>query len=143
MQLIRPPAPVRFFSKALRPKIEYRSLSICFRIHRAATGPGLQQVQPSDVTDFVKDRLATLRDLLDSDVTQARAELLRRVGEIRLKPSQTDTGGEYVAEGEWNLLRTYPEEDRARHLLGVRARLVARAGALRVEETRSHRIWER
>jgi hypothetical protein len=38
---------------------------------------------------------------------------------------QTETGGEYVAEGEWNLLGTYAEKDRARHLLGVRARLVA------------------
>ncbi len=36
-------------------------------------------------------------------------------------------GGEYVAEGDWNLLGTYPEKDRARHLLGVRARLVAGA----------------
>ena len=92
-----------------------------------AWGPGLLQVQPSDVTDFVKDRLETLCDLLNSDVTQARAELLRHVGEIRLKPSQTETGSEYVAEGEWNVLGTYPEKDRARHLLGVRARLVAGA----------------
>jgi hypothetical protein len=93
-----------------------------------AWGPGLAQVQPSDVTDFVKDRLAMLRDLLNSDVTQARAELLRHVGEIRLQPSQTETGSEYVAAGEWNLLGTYPEKDRARHLLGVRARLVAGVG---------------
>ena len=93
-----------------------------------AWGPGLPQVQPSAVTEFVKDRLATLCDLLNSDVTQARAELLRHVGEIRLKPSQTDTGSEYVAAGEWNLLGTYPEKDRARHLLGVRARLVAGVG---------------
>lgn len=93
-----------------------------------AWGLGLPQVQPSDVTDFVRDRLATLCDLLNSDVTQARAELLRHVGEIRLKPSQTVTGGEYVAEGDWNLLGTYPEADRARHLLGVRARLVAGVG---------------
>ncbi len=93
-----------------------------------AWGPGLQHVQPSDVTDFVKDRLATLCDLLNSDVTQARAELPRHVGEIRLKPRQTATSNEYVAEGEWNLLGTYPETDRARHLLGVRARLVAGVG---------------
>ena len=86
------------------------------------------QVQPSDVTDFVRDRLATLCDLLNSDVTQARAELLRHVSEIRLKPRQTVTGGEYVAKGEWNLLGNYPEADRARHLLGVRARLVAGVG---------------
>ncbi len=94
-----------------------------------AWGHGLPPVQPSDVTDFVKDRLAKLCGLLNSDVSQARAELLRHVGEIRLKPSQPETGGEYVAEGEWNLLGTYPEKDRARHLLGVRARLVAGPGA--------------
>ena len=93
-----------------------------------ACGPGLQQVQPADVTDFVKNRLAALCDLLNSDVTQARAELLRHVSEIRLVPRQTETGSDYVAEGEWNLLGTYPETDRARHLLGVRARLVAGVG---------------
>jgi site-specific DNA recombinase len=93
-----------------------------------AWGLGLAQVQPSDVTDFVRDRLATLCDLLNSDVTQARAELLRHVAEIRLRPSQTGNGAEYVAEGDWNLLGTYPEKDRARHLLGVRARLVAGVG---------------
>jgi hypothetical protein len=84
-------------------------------------------VEPSDVTHFVKHRLATLCDLLNSDVTQARAELLRHVSEIRLKPMQAETGSEYVAEGEWDLLGTYPETDRARHLLSVRARLVAGA----------------
>src|SRR5208282_6083043 len=68
-----------------------------------ACGPGLQQVQPADVTDFVKNRLAALCDLLNSDVTQARAELLRHVSEIRLVPRQTETGSDYVAEGEWNL----------------------------------------
>jgi hypothetical protein len=100
-----------------------------------AWGPGLPQVQPSDVTDFVKDRLTTLCDLLNSDVTQARTELLRHVSEIHLKPSQTETGSEYVAEGEWNLLGTYPEKDRARHLLGVRARLVAGACNVRIAPT--------
>jgi hypothetical protein len=92
-----------------------------------ACGIGRQPVQPEDVTDFVRNRLATLRDLLNSDVTQARAELLKHVSEIRLAPQQSETGSEYTAEGEWNLLGTYPEMDRARHLLGVRARLVAGA----------------
>jgi site-specific DNA recombinase len=93
-----------------------------------ACEPGLQQVEPADVADFVKNRLASLCDLLNSDVTQARAELLQHVSEIRLIPRQTETGSEYVAEGEWNLLGTYQEKDRARHLLGVRARLVAGVG---------------
>jgi len=34
-----------------------------------ACGPGLQQVQPSDVTDFVKNRLATVCALINTDVT--------------------------------------------------------------------------
>ena len=93
-----------------------------------ACGTGRHEVRPSDVTDFVKARLETLCDLLNSDVTQARAELLRHVSEIRLIPKQTEAGSEYVAEGEWNLMGTYPEKDRARHLLGVRARLVAGVG---------------
>jgi len=82
-------------------------------------------VQPADVADFVKNRLATLSELVNSDVTQARAELLRHDSEIRLVPQETGMGSDYVAEGEWDLLGTCPEIDRARHLLGVRARLVA------------------
>jgi hypothetical protein len=64
-----------------------------------ACGPRLQQVEPADVTGFVKSRLATLCDLLNSDVTQARAELLRHVSEIRLVPRQTDNGRDYIATG--------------------------------------------
>jgi hypothetical protein len=41
-----------------------------------ACGAGPQQVQPKDVTSFVIDRLAALSDLLNSDVTRTRAELL-------------------------------------------------------------------
>jgi hypothetical protein len=92
-----------------------------------ACGLGRQHLQPADVTDFVKNRLATLCELLNSDVTQARAEVLQYVSEIRLLPRQTENGGDYVATGEWNFLGNYPEKDQARHLLGVRARLVAGA----------------
>ncbi len=93
-----------------------------------ACSPETQQMQPADVTGFVKNRLAKLCDLLNSDVTQARAELLRHVSEIRLVPRQTQKGSDYVATGAWNLLGSYLETDRARHLLGVRARLVAGVG---------------
>ena len=93
-----------------------------------ACGPELQRMQPADVTEFVTNRLAKLCDLLNSDVTRARAELLRHVSEIRLVPRQTAKGSDYVATGEWNLLGDYPETDRARRLLGVRARLVAGVG---------------
>jgi hypothetical protein len=93
-----------------------------------ACGPEPQRMQPADVTEFVTNRLAKLCDLLNSDVTRARAELLRHVSEIRLVPRQTAKGSDYVATGEWNLLGEYPETDRARRLLGVRARLVAGVG---------------
>ncbi len=93
-----------------------------------AFSSGPQHVQPADITTFVVGRLAILRDLIESDVTQARAEILKHVSEIRLFPKQTDTGTEYVAVGEWDLLGNSPEMDRARNLLGVRARLVAGVG---------------
>lgn len=90
-----------------------------------AGGLGRHEVQPSDLTDFVKARLGTLCDVLNSDVTQVQAELLRHVSEIRLTPKQTETGREHAAEGEWNLLGTCAEKDRAHRLLGVCAGLVA------------------
>ena len=65
--------------------------------------------------------------MLNSDVPQARAELVRHVTEIRLIPQETNNGSDYVAVGNWNLLGNSLEMDRARHLLGVRARLVAGA----------------
>jgi site-specific DNA recombinase len=85
-------------------------------------------VEPDDVAGFVTRRLLDLPGLLNSDVTQARAELLRHVTEIRMIPHGTNKCGSYVAEGDWNLLGGYLETERARHLLGVRARLVAGVG---------------
>ena len=87
-----------------------------------------QSNQPADITAFVTGRLARLNALLNSDVTQARAELMKHVTEIRLLPQNTETESYYVAVGEWNLLGTGAETDRARHPLGVRARLVAGVG---------------
>jgi hypothetical protein len=75
-------------------------------------------MQPADLADFVKNRMASLCELLNSDVTQARAEVLRLVSEIRVVRRQTEIVTEYVAKGDWNLSGTYPEKDRARHLLG-------------------------
>ena len=65
---------------------------------------------------FVTDKLTALSSLLNSDVTQARAELLRHVTEIRLIPQETTNGGDYVAVGNWDLLGSCQEMDRARHL---------------------------
>ena len=88
----------------------------------------LPMVQPDEIVRFVTEKLCFLSTLLNSDVTQARAELLRHVTEIQMIPQQTSTGGDYVAVGNWNLLGNDLEMDRARHLLGVRARLVAGVG---------------
>ena len=96
--------------------------------HLSAAHKHQPPVGPSDVAGFVTRRLLDLPSLLNSDVTQARAELLRHVTEIRMVPHGTNKCGSYVAEGEWNLLGGYLETDRARHLLGVRARLVAGVG---------------
>ena len=89
---------------------------------------GIPQVPAEEITKFVVGRLSRLPRLLNTDVTQARAELLRHVAEIRLAPRQTAEGPDYVAEGEWDLLGNQAESDRARHLSGVRARLVAGVG---------------
>jgi hypothetical protein len=93
-----------------------------------AFNAGPQHVQPADITTFVVGRLAILRDLIESDVTQARAEILKHVSEIRLIPNHTNAGAEYVAVGEWDLLGNSPEMDRARNVRRVRARLVAGVG---------------
>ncbi len=84
-------------------------------------------VQPTEIVGFVTGKLSRLSSLLNSDVPQARAELLRHVTAIRLIPQETNNGSDYVAVGNWNLLGNSLEMDRARHLLGVRARLVAGA----------------
>jgi site-specific DNA recombinase len=87
----------------------------------------LPSVQPADIVSFVTGKLSRLSSLLNGGVPQARAELLRHVTEIRLIPQETNNGSDYVAVGNWNLLGNSLETDRARHLLGVRARLVAGA----------------
>src|SRR5712692_586872 len=81
-----------------------------------------------DIRQFMTERLADLRHLLYGDVTRARAELMRHVREIRMIPQEANGERHYVAVGEWDLLGGSQETDRARHLLGVRARLVAGDG---------------
>jgi hypothetical protein len=76
----------------------------------------LPPVHPTEIVGFVTDKLTALSSLLNSDVTQARAELLRHVTEIRLIPQETTNGGDYVAVGNWDLLGSCQEMDRARHL---------------------------
>ena len=93
-----------------------------------STGAGSVDAQVSEIQQFVTERLADLRKLLYGNVELARAELAKHVTEIRMIPHRTEQKGFYVAEGEWNLLGGYPKTGRARHLSGVRARLVAGVG---------------
>ena len=57
-----------------------------------------------DIREFVTSRLGDLRGLLSCDVPTAKAELIKHVQRIDLKP--VAVGGErfYLAEGEWDLL---------------------------------------
>ncbi len=93
-----------------------------------STGAGSVDAQVSEIQQFVTERLANLRTLLYGNVELARAEFAKHVTEIRMIPHRTEQNGFYVAEGEWNLLGGYPKTGRARHLSGVRARLVAGVG---------------
>jgi len=57
---------------------------------------------------------------------KARAEIARHVSRIEMKPVSNPGGsGHYVAVGDWNLLGTAMEKDRAPHLWGGGARMVA------------------
>lgn len=62
------------------------------------------QAKLRDIREFVTSRLGDLRKLLSCDVPTAKAELLKHVQRIDLKP--VAAGGErfYLAEGEWDLL---------------------------------------
>ena len=62
------------------------------------------QAKLRDIRQFVTSRLGDLRKLLSCDVPTAKAELLKHIRRIDLKP--VAAGGErfYIAEGEWDLL---------------------------------------
>lgn len=60
-------------------------------------------------------------------VERARAQLARHVTRIEMRPVIFGRKGYYVAAGEWNFLGTALETDRAPHLWGGGARMVAGA----------------
>jgi site-specific DNA recombinase len=93
-----------------------------------SAGNSVRNQSVDQIRDFVSSKFANLRELIQKDVVRARAELLRHVSEIQLAPTETASGLEYVAKGNWSLLGERGEADRARHLHGVRARLVAGVG---------------
>jgi site-specific DNA recombinase len=114
-----------FLLKAIEIR-EQELQNVSEQLQVSSVGP--QRFQSADIMTFVTGRLAMLRDLIETDVVRARTEILKHVSEIRLVPKQCDAGAEYVAIGEWDLLGGNPEIGQARHLPGVRARLVAGVG---------------
>ena len=62
------------------------------------------QARLRDIREFVTSRLGDLRKLLLSDVGIAKAELLKQVQRIDLRPVEADGERFYLAEGEWDLL---------------------------------------
>jgi hypothetical protein len=76
--------------------------------------------------NFVHLNLADVRRVMNADIERARAEIARHVSRIEMKPISSPGGrGHYVAIGDWNLLGTALETDRAPYLLGGGARMVA------------------
>ena len=69
--------------------------------------------------------------MLNGDVPQARAELLRHVTEIRLIPQETNNGSDYVAVGNWNLLENSLETDRDRLLSATSESIESRVREIR------------
>jgi site-specific DNA recombinase len=114
-------------SKFLLEAIDEREKQLVDVTTRLQAGNiGSVQTELCEIRRFVTANLADVPSLLNKDVTLARAELARHVNEIRMEPNFTER--HYTARGEWDLLGGNPETDRARHLPGVRARMVAGAG---------------
>lgn len=60
------------------------------------------------VRKFVLERVLNLPQLLQTEVQRARAELARRIDEIKMIPTDQDGERFYVAETKWDLLAGDP-----------------------------------
>ncbi len=87
---------------------------------------GSVEAQVAEIRQFVIERLQNLPELLAGDVAQARLELGKHIGEIRMMPQQIGSEWYYLAAGEWNLLGDYEGGERNRDFPEVRSQLVAR-----------------
>jgi hypothetical protein len=90
-----------------------------------AKGPKSVDIELAEIRQFVTERLSDLQSLVYADVALARVELGKHINEIRMEPNLNER--HYTATGQWDLLGGYPKTGRARHLPGVRARMVAGA----------------
>jgi hypothetical protein len=113
-------------SESLLEALAEREMEIRELAESLAEYKAITVEDPSEIRRFVTGGLSNLGELLNTDVAIARAELGKDVSEIRMEPNSERRY--YVATGNWSLLEGYPESGRARHLPGVRARLVAGAG---------------
>ena len=91
--------------------------------------PGSIEDHLASIRQFVTERLTNLQGLLGGEITLARAELRKHVGEIRMVPQYGEGEPHYLAEGAWDLLgkETGPSHNTApvkiRMVAGVRFEL--------------------
>jgi site-specific DNA recombinase len=89
-------------------------------------GPASEQETIEELRRFVRSQLADIRQVLNAEVEQARAEIARHAPRIEMRRVTPPSGRRhYIAAGEWNLLGTALDKGRAPHLLGGGARMVA------------------
>jgi site-specific DNA recombinase len=82
----------------------------------------------SKVRNFVSERLGNIRQLLNADVQNAKAEFAKHVTAIRMLPQADGKKGHYVATGDWNLLGGYKETFGRQGASEKRVRMVAGGG---------------
>jgi DNA invertase Pin-like site-specific DNA recombinase len=87
---------------------------------------GSVEAQVADIRQFITERLQNLPELLAGNVAQARVELGKHIGEIRMIPRQVDREWYYLATGQWNLLGDYEGGERNREFPELRSQLLAR-----------------
>ena len=92
------------------------------------SGSNSGQTNRAELRQFVHSHLADMRRISYVSVERARAQLARHVTRIEMRPVMLGRKGYYVAAGEWNFLGTAQETDRAPHLWGGGARMVAGVG---------------
>jgi hypothetical protein len=73
----------------------------------------------------IAQRLGNIRQLLNSDVQRAKAELAKHVTGIEMVPKSEGKKGHYIAVGEWNLLGGFGEDSNGND--AERVRMVAGA----------------
>jgi site-specific DNA recombinase len=61
---------------------------------------------PEKLRQSTLERLSRLPELLSLDVSRARAELGKHVGQITLAPAELNGRPNYICQGDWNLLGT-------------------------------------